>query len=129
MAQYLLAIYRDYAAPVPPERGQQVWAGVNALGDMMEEAGAHGRGTAAAWRSPGGRRTTSRPIRVRGSSRPPAAGPSTGCAAIRSVPSRTRKRTTCTVPRRSPRQAALKPQPSGRAPNPKSDDERIDRAA
>jgi hypothetical protein len=40
MAQYLLAIYRDYAVPVPPERSQQVWAGVNALGDKMEEAGA-----------------------------------------------------------------------------------------
>jgi hypothetical protein len=39
MAQYLLAIYRDYAVPVPPERSQQVWAGVNALGDKMEEAG------------------------------------------------------------------------------------------
>ena len=40
MAQYLLAIYRDYSVPVPPERSQQVWAGVNALGDKMEEAGA-----------------------------------------------------------------------------------------
>jgi hypothetical protein len=40
MAQYLLAIYRDYAVPVPPERSRQVWAGVNALGDKMEEAGA-----------------------------------------------------------------------------------------
>src|ERR1700739_1600123 len=40
MAQYLLAIYRDYAVPVPPERSQQVWAGVNALGGKMEEGGA-----------------------------------------------------------------------------------------
>jgi hypothetical protein len=40
MAQYLLAIYRDYAVPVPPERSEQVWAGVSALGDKMEEAGA-----------------------------------------------------------------------------------------
>src|SRR5258708_31950013 len=40
MAQYLLAIYRDYAVPVPPERSQQVWAGVNALGDRMTDAGA-----------------------------------------------------------------------------------------
>ena len=38
MAQYLLAIYRDYSVPVPPERSQQVWAGVNALGEKMEEA-------------------------------------------------------------------------------------------
>ncbi len=40
MAQYLLALYRDYAVPVPPERSQQVWAGVNALGDRMTDAGA-----------------------------------------------------------------------------------------
>jgi hypothetical protein len=40
MAQYLLALYRDYAVPVPPERSQQVWAGVNELGDKLEEAGA-----------------------------------------------------------------------------------------
>src|SRR5260370_39336391 len=40
MAQYLRAIYRDYAVPVPPERSQQVWAGVNALGDKMTDAGA-----------------------------------------------------------------------------------------
>ena len=40
MAQYLLALYRDYAVPVPPERSQQVWAGVTELGDKMEEAGA-----------------------------------------------------------------------------------------
>jgi hypothetical protein len=40
MAQYLLALYRDYAAPVPPERKQQVWAGVGELSDKLEEAGA-----------------------------------------------------------------------------------------
>jgi hypothetical protein len=40
MAQYLLALYRDYAVPVPPERSQQVWAGVSELGDKLENAGA-----------------------------------------------------------------------------------------
>lgn len=40
MAQYLLALYRDYAVPTSPERSQQVWAGVNALGDKLEDAGA-----------------------------------------------------------------------------------------
>lgn len=40
MTQYLLALYRDYAVPIAPERSQQVWAGVSALGDAMEEAGA-----------------------------------------------------------------------------------------
>jgi hypothetical protein len=40
MTQYLLALYRDYDVPISPERSQQVWAGVNALGDKMEEAGA-----------------------------------------------------------------------------------------
>ena len=40
MAQYLLALYRDYAVPVPPERSQQVWAGVSELGDKLEDAGA-----------------------------------------------------------------------------------------
>jgi hypothetical protein len=40
MTQYLLALYRDYAVPSPPERTQQVWAGVNALGDKLEDAGA-----------------------------------------------------------------------------------------
>ncbi len=40
MTQYLLALYRDYAVPIPPERSQQVWAGVNALGDKLEGAGA-----------------------------------------------------------------------------------------
>jgi hypothetical protein len=40
MTQYLLALYRDYAVPVPPERSEQVWAGVGALGDRMTAAGA-----------------------------------------------------------------------------------------
>src|SRR5580692_8393833 len=40
MTQYLLALYRDYAVPIAPERSQQVWAGVSALGDKMEGAGA-----------------------------------------------------------------------------------------
>jgi hypothetical protein len=40
MTQYLLALYRDYAVPVPAETSQQVWAGVNALGDEMTDAGA-----------------------------------------------------------------------------------------
>ena len=40
MAQYLLALYRDYVVPVPPERSQQVWAGVSELSDKLEDAGA-----------------------------------------------------------------------------------------
>ena len=40
MTQYLLALYRDYAVPISPERSQQVWAGVNELGDKLENAGA-----------------------------------------------------------------------------------------
>jgi hypothetical protein len=40
MTQYLLALYRDYAAPIPPERTRQVWTGVNELGDKMKDAGA-----------------------------------------------------------------------------------------
>jgi hypothetical protein len=40
MKQYLLALYRDYAVAVPPERTQQVWAGVSELGDKLEDAGA-----------------------------------------------------------------------------------------
>ncbi len=40
MTQYLLALYRDYAVPVPPERSQQVWAGVSELGDKLEDASA-----------------------------------------------------------------------------------------
>ena len=39
MTQYLLALYRDYAVPSSPERTQEVWAGVNALGDKMTDAG------------------------------------------------------------------------------------------
>jgi hypothetical protein len=40
MTQYLLALYRDYAVPIPQERTRQVWAGVNELGDRMTDAGA-----------------------------------------------------------------------------------------
>jgi hypothetical protein len=40
MTQYLLALYRDYAVPISAERSQQVWAGVNSLGDRMTDAGA-----------------------------------------------------------------------------------------
>jgi hypothetical protein len=40
MTQYLLALYRDYAAPLPPQRSRQVWADVNALGDKLTDAGA-----------------------------------------------------------------------------------------
>jgi hypothetical protein len=40
MTQYLLALYRDYALPIPPEQTQQVWADVNALGDKLTDAGA-----------------------------------------------------------------------------------------
>ena len=40
MAQYLFSLYRDYAVPIPPERSQQVWAGVSELGDKLEDAGA-----------------------------------------------------------------------------------------
>jgi hypothetical protein len=40
MTQYLLALYRDYAVVSSPERSQQVWAGVNSLGDRMTDAGA-----------------------------------------------------------------------------------------
>jgi hypothetical protein len=40
MAQYLLALYRDYAVPVPPERSEQVWAGVGELGGKLADAGA-----------------------------------------------------------------------------------------
>jgi hypothetical protein len=40
MAQYLLALYRDYAVPVPPETSQQVWSGVSELGDKLEDADA-----------------------------------------------------------------------------------------
>ena len=40
MAQYLLALYRDYAVPIDPERTRQVWSGVGALGDKLTDAGA-----------------------------------------------------------------------------------------
>src|SRR5579872_4041701 len=40
MTQYLLALYRDYAAPIPPEQTRQVWADVNALGDKLTASGA-----------------------------------------------------------------------------------------
>ena len=40
MTKYLLALYRDYAVPLPPEQSRQVWAGVSALGDRMTDAGA-----------------------------------------------------------------------------------------
>ena len=40
MAQYLLALYRDYAVPLPTERTKQVWAGVSELGDKLEQADA-----------------------------------------------------------------------------------------
>jgi hypothetical protein len=40
MTQYLLALYRDYAVPTPPERTRQVWAGVSELGDRLTDAGA-----------------------------------------------------------------------------------------
>ena len=40
MTQYLLALYRDYTVAVPPERSQQVWAGVSSLGDKLSDAGA-----------------------------------------------------------------------------------------
>jgi len=40
MTQYLLALYRDYAVPIAPERTREVWAGVNTLGDNLADAGA-----------------------------------------------------------------------------------------
>jgi hypothetical protein len=40
MTQYLLALYRDYAVPTPPERTRQVWAGVSELSDRLTDAGA-----------------------------------------------------------------------------------------
>ncbi len=39
MAQYLLACYRADDDLIPPERTQQVWAGVQELGDKMTAAG------------------------------------------------------------------------------------------
>jgi hypothetical protein len=40
VTQYLLALYRDYAVPIPAEQTRQVWADVNALGGKLAEAGA-----------------------------------------------------------------------------------------
>jgi|SRR5215469_15068572 len=40
MAQYLLALYKADDELISPERSRQVWAGVNALGDTMTNAGA-----------------------------------------------------------------------------------------
>src|SRR5580700_476393 len=40
MAQYLLAIHRDYAVPLVPEATGQKWADINALIDRMTDAGA-----------------------------------------------------------------------------------------
>jgi hypothetical protein len=39
MTQYLLALYKADDERISPERSQQVWAGVNALGDRMTDAG------------------------------------------------------------------------------------------
>jgi hypothetical protein len=39
MAQYLLALYKADDEAISAERSQQVWAGVNALGDKMLDAG------------------------------------------------------------------------------------------
>jgi hypothetical protein len=39
MTQYLLALYKADDERTSPERSQQVWAGVNALGDRMTDAG------------------------------------------------------------------------------------------
>jgi len=40
MAQYLLALYRDYDVPIAEERTRQVWEGVNELGEKLAKAGA-----------------------------------------------------------------------------------------
>jgi hypothetical protein len=40
MTQYLLALYKADDELIPPEKSRQVWAGVNALGDKMTDAGA-----------------------------------------------------------------------------------------
>lgn len=40
MAQYLLALYKADDERISAERSRQVWAGVNALGDRMTDAGA-----------------------------------------------------------------------------------------
>jgi hypothetical protein len=39
MSQYLLALYKADDEVISPERSRQVWAGVNALGDRMTDAG------------------------------------------------------------------------------------------
>jgi hypothetical protein len=39
MSQYLLALYKADDDVISPERSRQVWAGVNALGDKMTDAG------------------------------------------------------------------------------------------
>ena len=39
MTQYLLALYKADDEPISPEKSRQVWAGVNALGDKMTDAG------------------------------------------------------------------------------------------
>ena len=40
MTQYLLALYKADDELIAPERSREVWAGVNALGDKMTDAGA-----------------------------------------------------------------------------------------
>lgn len=40
MAQYLLALDREYAVPNPPEQTLQVWPGVSALRDKLTDTGA-----------------------------------------------------------------------------------------
>jgi len=40
MTQYLLALYKADDEVIPAERSRQVWAGVNALGDKLTDAGA-----------------------------------------------------------------------------------------
>ena len=40
MTQYLLALYKADDEVIPEERSRQVWAGVNALGDKLTDAGA-----------------------------------------------------------------------------------------
>jgi hypothetical protein len=34
MTQYLLALYRDYAVPVPPQRSRQMWARLAAVAEQ-----------------------------------------------------------------------------------------------
>jgi RNA polymerase sigma-70 factor, ECF subfamily len=40
MAQYMLALYRDYNVLIPSDQTRQVWADVNELGDKLTAAGA-----------------------------------------------------------------------------------------